>query len=76
MNNHWTYDCKYFSQAQGSVSDYKNLYRYNNQSSSSQQNSHANYTNHQGPILSPNPLTQALANLRPPSQSSHRVVFN
>ena len=76
MNNHWTHDCKYLSQAQGSVSDYKNRYRYDNQSSSSQQNSHANYTNHQGPILSPNPLTRALTNLRSPSQSSHRVVFN
>jgi len=66
MNNHWTHECRNLPAAQEAVAQSKSRYRDN-------QSNQANFGNQQQrPILSENPLHQALTNLRP----HHRVVFN
>eukprot|EP01036_Dinobryon_divergens_P056104 gene56104-74913_t len=59
MNNHSTSECRNLSTAQNTVSQAKNRNRNDN---SHQGNNQANIGNQQRPILSGNPLNQALAN--------------
>ena len=58
MNNHSTSECRNLSTAQDAVSQAKNRNRNDN----SHQGNQANFGNQQRPILSGNPLNQALAN--------------
>ena len=75
MNNHWTHECRHLSAVQATVAQNKSRNRYENTSSSS--SNQANFSNQQTPILSSNPLNQALTNLRPQTNTSHRMVqFN
>ena len=64
MNNHWTHECRNLSAAQDAVAQSKSRYRENREMN-------ANFSNQQRPILSGNPMAQALTNLR-----SNRVVLN
>ena len=63
MNNHSTEECRNLAAPQDAVAQSKSRYREQNQ---------AHFGNQQRPILSGNPLNQALTNLRGPS----RVVLN
>lgn len=69
MNNHSTEECRNLPAAQDLVTQSKTRYRDNMHGRDQNQ---ANFGNQQRPILSGNPMNQALTNLR----SDHRVVFN
>ena len=77
MNNHSTHECRHLSAVQATVAQTKSRNRYENTSSSSSNNNQANFSNQKMPILSSNPLTQALTTLRPQPNTTHRMVhFN
>ena len=74
MNNHSTSECRNLSTAQDAVSQAKNRNRNDN----SHQGNQANFGNQQRPILSGNPLNQALANsLRTQRNTdTRRIILN
>jgi hypothetical protein len=74
MNNHSTSECRNLSTAQDAVIQAKNRNRNDN----SHQGNQANFGNQQRPILSGNPLNQALANsLRTQRNSdTRRIILN